>query len=153
MSPYVSNGPNAKRSLSEVCKTIPAFQHEGKPFPHPVKPYPLTVYFDGECPICRCEIDLMKIFNRRGLLQFIDFSIGSCRPAEHGLSLCDLERVIHARWSDGSIITGVEVFREMWEAIGLAFLARFARRPTINKILVRAYAWFAKNRLWLTGRA
>ena len=117
------------------------------------KPYPLTVYFDGECPICRCEIDLMKIFNRRKHLQFIDFTASSYLSVEHGLSPCDLGKVIHARWSDGTLITGVEVFREMWEAVGLRALARLARRPMINKLMGRAYAWFAKNRLWLTGRA
>ncbi|MEX0828862.1 MAG: DUF393 domain-containing protein [Nitrospirales bacterium] len=143
----------AKQSFSEVCKTTPTFYQEGAPFPHPVKPYPLTVYFDGKCPICRREIDLMKIFNRRARLQFINFTASSYLPAEHGLSPCALGKVIHARWSDGTLITGVEVFREMWEAIGLRALARLARRPTINKLVNRAYAWFARNRLRLTGRA
>ncbi len=118
-----------------------------------VKPYPLIVYFDGECPICRWEIDLMKFVNRKERLQFIDFSISSYHSTDHGMNTCDLGRVIHARWSDGTIITGVEVFREMWEAIDLGFLARFVRRPAINKLLVKAYAWFARNRLWLTRRA
>jgi len=153
MSLSTSKDHVAKQSFSEVCKTTPVFHQEVQPFSHSVKPYPLAVYFDGECPICRREIDLMKIFNRRDRLQFIDFSGGSYRSVEHGLSPCDLGRVIHARWSDGTIITGVEVFQEMWEAIGLGFLSRFARLPMIKKLLVRAYAWFAKNRLRLTGRA
>ena len=133
--------------------TFPNLHHKGKAHDEGQKPYPLTVYFDGECPICRREIDFMKIFNRRGYLQFIDFSASSYLSVEHGLNPCDLGKVIHARWSDETVITGVEVFREMWEAVGLRALARLARRPTINKLLVRAYAWFAKNRLRLTGRA
>ena len=124
-----------------------------QPLDAQVKPFPLTVYFDGECPICRREIDLMKIFNRQGRLHFIDFSTSSYRQDEHGLSTCDLGRVIHARWANGVIITGVDVFREMWDAIGLGFLARLSRRPTINTLLVKAYHWFAKHRLWLTGKA
>lgn len=117
------------------------------------KPFPLTVYFDGECPICRREIDLMKLFNRKERLQFIDFSTSSYRAADHGLNPCDLGKVIHARWADGTIITGVDVFGEMWEAIGLRLFAHLSRRPLINALLVKAYAWFAKNRLWLTGKA
>lgn len=117
------------------------------------KPFPLTVYFDGECPICRREIDLMKLFNRKERLQFIDFSTSSYRAVDNGLNPCDLGKVIHARWADGTIITGVEVFGEMWEAIGLRLFARLSRRPMINALLVKAYRWFAKNRLWLTGKA
>ncbi len=83
----------------------------------------------------------------------IDLSISSYRSTEHGLNTWDLRRVIHACWSNGTIISGVEIFREMWEALGLDFLARFARRPTINKLFVKAYAWFARNRLWLIRRA
>lgn len=142
-----------KKACKEYCQTSPDIHLNAMTHSGGTKPYPLTVYFDGECPICRREIDLMKIFNRSARLQFIDFSDGSYRSVEHGLSPCDLGRVIHARWSDGTLITGVEVFQEMWEAIGLGFLSRLARRPMINKLLVRAYAWFARNRLRLTSRA
>jgi len=142
-----------KKAFSEASNATCAINQELKSLSHVTKPYPLTVYFDGECPICRLEIDLMKILNRRERIQFIDFSTSSYRPADHGLGQCDLGRVIHARWSDGTLITGVEVFREMWEAIGLGFLARFSRLSGINTLLVKAYAWFAKNRLWLTKRA
>ena len=120
---------------------------------HSAKPYPLTVYFDGECPVCRREINLMKFLHRSQRLGFIDFSNSLYRPTDHRLNRCDLREVIHARWSDGTIITGVEVFSEMWEAIGFGFLARLSRRPLINALLVKGYAWFAKNRLRLTGRA
>jgi len=141
-----------KKACKGYCQTSPDIHPNVMTHSGGTKPYPLTVYFDGECPICRREIDLMKTFNRRNHLQFIDFSGGSYRSVEHGLSPCDLGRVIHARWSNGTIITGVEVFQEMWEAIGLGFLSRFARLAMINKLLVRAYAWFARNRLRLTGR-
>ncbi len=117
------------------------------------KTYPLTVYFDGDCPICRREIVLMKLLNSKNRLSFVDFSLSSYRPNEHGLSRCDLERIIHARWADGTLVTGVEVFREMWEAIGAGFLARLSRWPLINTLMVKAYAWFARNRLRLTSRA
>ena len=137
----------------ELSQKTPVFHPEESPLSPSAKPYPLTVYFDGECPICRREIDLMKMLNRRERLQFIDFSNSNYRPTDHGLNQCDLGRVIHASWSDGTFLTGVDVFREMWEAIGLGFVARFSRRPMINTLLVKAYAWFAKNRLRLTGRA
>ena len=95
----------------------------------------------------------MKLLNRKEHLQFIDFADPSYRSADHGLDQCELAKVIHARWSDGTVITGVEVFREMWKVVGFGFLARFSRLPMINKMFVKAYAWFARNRLRLTGRA
>ncbi len=142
-----------KASLTKFSNIEFNLDQEGNAHLHVMKPYPLTVYFDGECPICRREIDLMKMFNRKDHLQFIDFSNSFYQSADQDLNQCDLARVIHARWSDGTIITGVEVFREMWEAIGLGFLARFTRLSIVNKLLIKAYTWFAKNRLWLTGRA
>ena len=153
MSTSVPQNHISKKSFSEASNTTCAINQELKSLSHVTKPYPLTVYFDGECPICRREIDLMKVFNRRERLQFIDFSNSSYQPTDQNLSQCDLGRVIHARWSDGTVVTGVEVFREMWEAIGLGFLARISRLSGINTLLVKAYAWFAKNRLRLTGRA
>ncbi len=115
--------------------------------------YPLTVFYDGDCPICRREITLVKRFNRKNRLEFIDFSRPTYCSADHGLNQCDLGRVIHARWSDGTMIRGVDVFREMWKAIGVGWLAKASHWPIINSLLTKAYDWFAKNRLSLTGRS
>ena len=152
MRTSVSKNHPDEQAFSEGRNTTSACHQKMASLSHPAKSYPLTVFFDGECPICSREIDLMKMFNRKDHLQFIDFANSSYHATDQGLNQCDLGKVIHARWSDGTIITGVDVFREMWEAIGLGILARFSRRPMIHKMLVGAYAWFAKNRLRLTDR-
>jgi predicted DCC family thiol-disulfide oxidoreductase YuxK len=115
-------------------------------------PYPLTVYFDGACPICRREISLMRRLDRRARLQLLDFSAPGFGEADCGLSCERLGAVLHARWSDGRLIEGVEVFRAMWTAVGFGWLVHVSRWPLVARLLVRGYAWFAKNRLRLTGR-
>lgn len=115
--------------------------------------YPLTVFFDGACPICDREIAFMKRLDRRRQLVFCDFSAQEYDAASSGFAAADLASVIHARWADGNVITGVEVFRAMWEAVGLGFLARLSRLSLVEPLVLKAYAWFARNRLRLTGRS
>ena len=115
--------------------------------------YPLTVFFDGACPICDREIAVMKRLDRRRQLEFCDFSAQEYDAASSGFAAADLGAVIHARWADGSVITGVEVFRAMWEAVGLGFLARLSRLSLVEPLVLKAYAWFARNRMRLTGRS
>ena len=115
--------------------------------------YPLTVFFDGACPICVREIALMRRLDRRRRLVCCDFSQPDYDTASINISPAELGRVIHARWADGSIITGVEVFRAMWAAVGLGFLARLSRLSLVEPLVLKAYAWFAHNRLRLTGRS
>jgi predicted DCC family thiol-disulfide oxidoreductase YuxK len=115
--------------------------------------YPLTVFFDGACPICDREIALMRRLNRRRRLVFCDFARPDYDTASINISPAELGRVIHARWADGNMITGVEVFRAMWDAVGLGVLARLSRLSLVEPLVLNAYAWFARNRLWLTGRS
>ena len=115
--------------------------------------YPLTVFFDGACPICAREIALMKRLDRKRQLAFCDFSCPDYDAASIGFAPSELGRVIHARWADGSAITGVEVFRAMWDAVGLGLLTKLSCLSFVELVLFRAYDWFARNRLWLTGRA
>ena len=115
--------------------------------------YPLTVFFDGACPICDREIALMKRLDRRRQLEFCDFSAQEYNAVSIGFTAADLATVIHARWADGRVIAGIEVFRAMWEAVGLRFLAKLSRLSVVEPLVLNAYAWFARNRLRLTGRS
>jgi len=115
--------------------------------------YPLTVFFDGACPICACEIALMKrLDRRRQQLEFCDFSRPDYDAVSIGFAPSELGRVIHVRWADGSVLTGIDVFRAMWEAVGLGLLVKLSRLSIVEPLVLRAYAWFARNRLQLTGR-
>lgn len=116
-------------------------------------PYPLTVFYDGECPLCRREIALFRRLDRKRRLHLVDFSHPEFDEAQAGLDRARLSAVIHARWADGTIITEVEVFRALWTAVGLRALARLSRLAGIDGLLRRGYAWFARHRLRLTGRA
>jgi predicted DCC family thiol-disulfide oxidoreductase YuxK len=115
--------------------------------------YPLTVFFDGACPICAREIALMKRLDRKRRLTFCDFSLQDYDEKVTGFAPSQLGRVIHAQWADGRVITGVRVFQAMWEAVGLGLLTKLSRVSLLEPLFYRAYAWFARNRLWLTGRA
>lgn len=94
----------------------------------------------------------MKRLDRHRQLTFFDFSRPDYDAASIGFAPSELGRVIHARWADGSVITGVDVFRAMWEAVGLGVLARVSRLSLVEPLVLRAYAWFARTRLQLTGR-
>lgn len=114
--------------------------------------YPLTVFYDGACPICAREMALMKRLDRTERLSLLDFSSTGFDAAPTGLTIADLSAVIHAQWADGTVMTGVDVFRAIWDAVGLGFLSRLSRLPLVAPLMVSAYGWFARNRLWLTGR-
>ncbi|MGC3973267.1 MAG: DUF393 domain-containing protein [Nitrospira sp.] len=114
--------------------------------------YPLTVWYDGACPLCAREMALMKRLDRKRRLRFCDFSAPDYNVCTSGIPLSELGAVIHAQWEDGTVIRGVEVFRMIWQAVGLGFLTRMSRLPLIDLLAEKGYAWFARNRLWLTGR-
>lgn len=114
--------------------------------------YPLTVFFDGACPICAREIAIMRRLDRKQRLTFCDFSLPEYDEKVTGFAPAVLGQVIHAQWVDGRVMKGVEVFRAMWEAVGLGLVTKLSRIPFVEPVLYKAYAWFARNRLWLTGR-
>ena len=75
----------------------------------------LTVWHDGDCPLCRREIALMRRLDRRGAIRFVDVASGdaSC-PVDRATLLARF----HAR-EDGRLLSGAAAFAAMWRAIPL----------------------------------
>lgn len=84
---------------------------------------------------------------------FCDFSLPEYDQKVTGFAPAELGQVIHAQWADGHVLRGVEVFQAMWETVGLGLLTKLSRLSLLEPLLYNAYGWFARNRLWLTGRA
>lgn len=119
----------------------------------PPERWMVEVFFDGDCPLCRREIQLLQRLDRgRGRIRFTDLAAPDFEPAALGLTHEELMAEIHGRLPDGTIIRGVEVFRRLYAAVGFSWLMAITRWPGISHGLDWGYRWFARRRLRLTGR-
>ena len=112
----------------------------------------IEVFHDGDCPLCNREVAMLRRLDKAGKIKFTDISRRNFDPSVHGKDLETLMSEIHARRPDGSWIRGVEVFRQLYAAVGLAPLVALTRVPPVSWALDAGYRWFARNRLRLTGR-
>ncbi len=103
----------------------------------------VKVWYDGECPLCLREIQLMRRLDRRGAVRFIDVQSGGACPLDRQTLLARF----HAQEGDGPIVSGARAFAAMWRAIPLLRpLGLLARNPAVLWILERAYLGFLRIR-------
>ena len=108
-----------------------------------MSPPPLTVWYDGACPLCTREIALMRRLDRAGRIEFVDV-------AEPGAS-CPIDPAVllarfHAR-EDGMLLSGAAAFAAMWRAIPvLRPLGLLARNRRVLSVLEWAYVRFLRVR-------
>ena len=114
--------------------------------------FDIEVFFDGACPLCSREIDLLRRRDRLSRIRFTDIAADGFDASTVGRTWEALMARIHGRLPDGTIVEGVEVFRHLYAAVGFAGLARMSRAPGVSHLLELAYHLFAKNRLRFTGR-
>jgi predicted DCC family thiol-disulfide oxidoreductase YuxK len=104
----------------------------------------VTVFYDGQCPLCRREIALMRRLDRARKIDFLDVSAA-------GPSSCPLDReTLLARFhalEDGRLYSGAAAFAAMWRAIPLLRpLGLLARAPLVLGLLESAYILFLRVR-------
>ena len=112
----------------------------------------VEVFYDGDCPLCLREIKLLRWLDRKERIRFTDISNPTFDPTEYGKTTQEFMDEIQGRLADGTWIIGVEVFRQLYAAVGFAPLTWITRLPGISHGLDFGYRIFAKNRLRLTGR-
>lgn len=103
----------------------------------------LNVWYDGACPLCRREIDVMRRLDRRHAIHFIDLSgsSGSC-PIDREAMLARF----HAS-EGGTLLSGAAAFAAMWRAIPvLRPIGLAARNGAVLASLEFCYRVFLKLR-------
>ena len=132
--------------------TLPEIQTSQSPLTSPS--WKIKLLYDGECPLCLREVNfLSKKDAGRGLVKFVDIADDRYNPQENGN--IDYETAmgrIHAILSDGSVIKNVEVFRRVYEILGIGWIYAPTKLPVIGFIVDRLYDIWANLRLFLTGR-
>lgn len=109
----------------------------------------VTVWYDGDCPMCIREIGLMRRLSRPGRIDFVEIKSAAGCPLDTETLLSRF----HAQERGMPIVSGAAAFAAMWRAIPvlrpLGLLAKF--RPVLWA-LERMYCGFLKIRPWLQSR-
>ncbi len=138
-------GRDASEAVQGAVVPTPVSQSAGSSFD-------IEVFFDGDCPLCIREINMLRKLDKRHRVQFTDIASPSFDTGDTGLSWSQFMERIHGRLPDGTMIEGVEVFRHLYVAVGFARVVSLTRLPIVREALHVGYLLFAKNRLRMTGR-
>ncbi len=108
--------------------------------------WPLTLYYDGDCPLCAREV---RLLSRRALetrLVLVDISHGEFDATALGFTLDQMRGSLHARFDDGRWVTGLDATLWSWRAAGLgAWAAPLSWRP-LRPFFALGYRAFCRLR-------
>ena len=100
-----------------------------------VDAWQVEVFFDGDCPLCRKEIAMLRRLDRRDRIRFTDIAASDFSAAALGTTHEALMAEIHGRLPGGEWIQGVEVFRRLYAAVGFGPLVALTRVPGASHLL------------------
>lgn len=95
---------------------------------------------------------MLRRLDRRGRIQFTDIAADGFDATRYGKTHAELMASIKGRSADGEWLDGVEVFRQLYGAVGFGPLVALTRLPGVRHGLDAGYRVFSRNRLRLTGR-
>jgi predicted DCC family thiol-disulfide oxidoreductase YuxK len=109
----------------------------------------LKLLYDGACPFCRREVNWLARRDRTGQVALEDIADPEFDAADYGLSQAKVQSVIHAQLPDGRVVTGMEVFRRLYAAVGLGWLMAPTGWPVLRPVFDWGYRLFARHRVRL----
>lgn len=114
----------------------------------------IKLLYDGECPLYVREVNfLTKKDAGRGIVKFVDIADLDYNPqANAGIDFATAMGRIHAILPDGTVVKNVEVFRQVYECLGMGWVYAITKVPVIGAIADWLYGIWADWRLKLTGR-
>lgn len=108
--------------------------------------WPLTLYYDGDCPLCAREINLLRRRAAPEQLQLVDISVAPFDAAALGLAHKTLQDLLHARFADGQWVTGLDATLWSWRAAGLGRWAVPLTWRPLRPLLELGYRLFCRLR-------
>ena len=108
--------------------------------------YPLTVYYDGACSLCRRQMARYRERDQRARLLFQDITDHQFHAGRYGLDIGELQRAIHVVDRAGRVARGADAVVWIWWATGSRLLPILMRIPGINILAKRLYKLVARGR-------
>ncbi|MDH5855896.1 thiol-disulfide oxidoreductase DCC family protein [Lampropedia aestuarii] len=115
--------------------------------------WPLTVFYDHSCQLCRSEMHNIKARDHADVLRLVDASDATAL-ARHSTDKLqqDLMALLHARDAAGVWYVGVDAFVVIYQATDMGWVGRVLNWPGVHALAKALYPSVARNRYRLPSR-
>jgi predicted DCC family thiol-disulfide oxidoreductase YuxK len=104
----------------------------------------IRVFYDGECGLCRREIEHYKRIAPAAVFSWVDITVDASCLEELGITYADGLKLLHAQDSQGKMYVGVDAFILIWKQISCWRIAAvLVSLPFIRTIANKTYHAFA----------
>lgn len=105
----------------------------------------LTIYYDGQCPLCKAEMCSLKSNDRSNLLILVDLHSTNFSRLYPHIDLVKAMQVLHGEYQ-GKILIGLDVTYRAWTLVGKGFWVAPLNWPIIKTLCHWVYLGVAKYR-------
>lgn len=113
----------------------------------------LTLYYDGNCSICRAQMSRLRERDRAGRLAFSDIAAPGFTAQGGGVSMEALGTQIHVRTADGRLLVGIDSLIAIYTALERGWWVAPLRWRALRPLCSAMYRSLARNRYRLSACA
>ena len=106
----------------------------------------LTIYYDGHCPLCMKEMQLLKHHDNKNSILFVDLHNHDFSKEHPHIITSEAIRILHGQLDTGELLLGLDVTCKAWSLVGKHKWLAILRWPLIRTIADLIYRVFARYR-------
>ncbi|MFB9135534.1 thiol-disulfide oxidoreductase DCC family protein [Vibrio olivae] len=119
-------------------------------------PVQMTLFYDGECPLCVAEMRRLSKADQKSHLRLIDINSTAFEEFPH-IDATEASRILHGLAADNTLYLGLDATYHAWRLVGKGRWVKLTRLPGLKTLFDAGYRLFARHRYtisrWLTGQS
>lgn len=105
----------------------------------------LTIFYDGNCPLCLAEMQHLKKYDSRNQIVLINIHQDDFTAQYPDITFENAMKILHATYQD-RLLLGLEVTHRAWTTVGKGIWVAPLNWPIIKNIAHLVYLFFAQYR-------
>lgn len=110
----------------------------------------LTVFYDGQCPLCSKEMLSLKKHDKHNQIKIVDIHEDEFSTTYPDVDFHKAMRILHGTYQ-GKLLLGLEVTHRAWTLVGKGFWVAPLNWPVIKTVSHWIYLGVAKYRLQISA--
>lgn len=105
----------------------------------------LTIYYDGNCPLCSLEMQKLKRFDDKLLIILVNLQQDNFNTCFPHINVAKALQILHGEYQ-GKLLLALDVTHRAWALVGRGALVAPLQFPVIKQVAHASYLLLAKYR-------